>query len=152
RFLSRADVLKAAETVLAAADRFHASAREKGDRRGDDWTPVGKLLHERLFEIQLKRLDAFAAAGDWDGASAYARALADAYHETKERAPVAKRLVDMIKEALRTNADDDHLREARQRLRLLEEVFPGSEALRDVATDLRRQAERLLDRAKALRT
>jgi ABC-type transport system substrate-binding protein len=150
-YLPRADMLKAAETVLAAADRFHASAREKGDRRGDDWNPLGQKLHERLFQIQMDRLNTFARAGDWDGASAYARTLADAYRDPKERGPIAKCLVDMIQAALKANGDHDHLREARQRLRFLEEVLPDSEALRNVANDLRRQAEGLLTQAKAIR-
>jgi peptide/nickel transport system substrate-binding protein len=152
RYLSRADMLKAAETVLAAADRFHASAVEKQDRRGEEWKDVGRRLHERLFDIQKQRLDAFAAAGDWDGASAYARTLADAYRDPKERAAVADRLVKMIQNTINTGTEDDRWREARQRLRFLEEVLPGTEALRTVTTGLRQQAQTLLDQAKALRT
>jgi ABC-type oligopeptide transport system substrate-binding subunit len=151
RYLSRADMLKAAETVLASADRFHASAREKGERRGDAWNPVGQALHERLFRLQLERLDLFAAAGDWDVAAGYARSLADAYREPKERTPIAQRLVTMINDALKVKADDDSRREARQRLRFLEDVFPGSEALRPVADGLRRQAQALLEEARRLR-
>jgi ABC-type transport system substrate-binding protein len=151
RYLSRADVLKAAETVLAAADRFHASAVEKGDRRGEEWKPVGQRLHERLFDIQMKRLDTFAAAGDWDGAAAYARTLAGAYRDPKERAAVADRLVKMIQDNLKTSTDDDRWREARQRLRFLEEVLPGSQALREVTAKLRGQAQDLLGQAKTAR-
>jgi ABC-type transport system substrate-binding protein len=151
RYLSRADMLKAAETVLAAADRYHASAVATGARKGDEWEPVGRRLHERLFRLQLERLETCASAGDWDGAAAYARTLADAYPDPKERAPVAARLVQMIRDGLRDNPGFEQLREARQRLRLMDEVFPGSEAMRPVADGLRAQAQALLNDAKGLR-
>ncbi len=150
RYLSRSDMLRAAETVLAAADRFHTSARETGTRVGDDWGPVGQRLHERLFQVQLDRLDLFIQAGDWDGATVYARALADSYRETKERTPIAARLVDMIEKELKANGDEAHVREARGRLVILEQIFPGSEAMRGLTAGLRDQAQRLLDLARLL--
>jgi ABC-type transport system substrate-binding protein len=140
-YLARADMLTAAETVLAAADRFHASYRASGKRVGEEWNDVGQRLHKRLFEVQLERLDTFVRAGDWDGASAYARTLADAYREPKERTEIAGRLVQMIGEALKVNADEEHLREARKRLGFVAEEFPGTEAMRDVAGKLRGSAE-----------
>jgi ABC-type transport system substrate-binding protein/tetratricopeptide (TPR) repeat protein len=149
--LSRADMLKAAETVLATADRFHDSARTSGVRQGPEWEPLAKRLHDRLYQVQLERLDSFAKSGDWDRASGYARSLAEAYREPKEQAPMARRLVEMIQEALRQNSAEDQVREARQRLRFLEEIFPGSEALRPIAQSMRRQAQSLLDEAKNLR-
>jgi len=149
--LTRADMLKAAETVLAAADRFHASARETGARLGDEWGPIGQRLHERLFQVQLDRLDTYSKADDWDGATAYARALADAYREAKERTPIAARLVRMIEDELKVNGDEARIREARGRLRLLDEIFPGSEAMRPIANGLRAQAQNLFDRARGLK-
>ena len=82
-------LLKAAETVLAAADRYHASAVATKAHVGEQWGPVGKKLHERLFEVQLARLKAFAAANDWDGAAASLRAtlrdqLADLKGKSRE--------------------------------------------------------------------
>jgi ABC-type transport system substrate-binding protein len=149
--LSRADMLKAAETVLATADRFHDSARTSGTRRGPEWEPVGQKLHERLYQVQLERLDAFARTGDWDRASGYARSLAEAYREPKEQTPICARLVQMVQDALKLNSAEDQVREARQRLRFLEETFPGNEALRNITQHMRRQAQALLDEAKALR-
>jgi peptide/nickel transport system substrate-binding protein len=141
RYLARADMLTAAETVLAATDRFHASARASGKRVGEEWNDVGQRLHKRLFEVQLDRLDTFVRAGDWDGASAYARTLADAYREPKERTEIAAPLVKMIGEALNVNADEEHLRESRKRLGFVAEMFPGTEAVQRVADNLRRHAE-----------
>jgi ABC-type oligopeptide transport system substrate-binding subunit len=149
--LTRAEMLKAAETVLAAADRYHASAVQTGAHKGDEWRPLGKRLHERLFEVQLERLKTFAAAGDWDGATAYARTLVQAYRDPEERAPIAGPLAAMIEKGLPGGASDEQLRKARDRFRQLEDVFGGSQALGVVARSLRSQAKRLLDEAKALK-
>jgi ABC-type transport system substrate-binding protein len=149
--LTKAEVLKAAETVLAAADRYHASARETGAHKGDEWKPVGKRLHERLFEVQLERLKTFTDARDWDGATAYARTLALAYRDPDERAPIAAPLVRMIQDGLPGGAKDEDLRQARDRFRVLEDVFPGSQAIQPIARGLRAEAKRLLDEAKGLK-
>lgn len=151
RHLTRADMLKAAETVLAAADRYHASAVATGTRKGDEWEAVGRRLHERLFDVQLARLKMLVNAGEWDGASAYARTLADAYRDPKERTPIAALLVQLIRDGLRGSPGGDEVREARRRLRLMEELFPGSEVMRPLADSLRAQAQALLDEAKLLR-
>ncbi|HEX5273457.1 MAG TPA: hypothetical protein VFW33_23330, partial [Gemmataceae bacterium] len=149
--LTQGDMLKAAETVLAAADRYHVSAREAGLHKGEEWQAVGKKLHERLFEIQLERLKAFAAANDWDGAAAYARTLVQAYREPEERAPIAVPLAHMIEDGLPGGATDEQLRKARERYRQLEDVFGTGQALQPVARLLREQAKRLLDEAKSMK-
>ncbi len=147
--LTRAEMLKAAETVLAAADRYHASALEtKAHTDEEEWKPVGKRLHERLFEVQRERLGTFTAAGDWDGATAYARSLVQAYRGPEERAPIAGPLVGMIQDGLPLGASDEQLRKGRDRFRQLEVIFGGSQALQPIASGLRTQAMRLLEEAK----
>jgi ABC-type transport system substrate-binding protein len=148
--LTRGEVLKAAETVLAAADRFHASALATKARKGDEWQAVGKRLRERLFEVQLQRLKAFADAGDWDAAVAYARTLVQAYREPEERGPIAAPLARTIQDGLPGGATDEQLRKARDRFRQLEDVFGGGQAVQPVARGLREQAKRLLEEAKLL--
>jgi ABC-type transport system substrate-binding protein len=148
--LTPAEMFRAAETALAAADRFHVSARQTGARRGSEWEPVGKRLHERLFEVQQKRLGTFIAAGDWDGACAYARTLAAAYREQDERTPLAAALVRMIQEELPTGAPEEQLRRARERFQQLEDIFPGSQAIQAVNRGLRDQAAALLKQAETM--
>jgi ABC-type transport system substrate-binding protein len=148
--LTRAEMLKAAETVLAKADRYHASAHGR-EGQGEEWQPVGKRLHDRLFEVQLERLRTFTDAKDWDGAAAYARTLARAYAGPEERAPIAAPLVRMIQDGLPGNSTDEQLRVASDRFRQLEDVFPGSQAIQPIARGLRVEAKRLLDQAKGLK-
>jgi ABC-type transport system substrate-binding protein len=148
--LTRGEMLKAAETVLATADRFHASARETGARRGDDWRPVGQRLRQRLFELQRERLETFVTAGDWDGATAYARSLAEAYREPEERAPFAAPLVRLIQDSLKDQVGEPQLRQARDRFRQLEEIFGSSQAIQPIARGLLRHAKELLEEARRL--
>jgi ABC-type transport system substrate-binding protein len=145
----RAALLKAAETVLASVDRWHASARETGTRRGDAWEATRQRLHDRLFQVQMQRLETFAAAGDWEGAAAYARTLADAYRDAKERTPIAKLLVGMIDAELRKSARDEDLIEARRRFRMLEEVFPSNQALQPITDSLKKRAQNFVTEAEA---
>jgi ABC-type transport system substrate-binding protein len=146
--LARGEMLKAAETILAAADRYHASAGSTGAHKGEEWGPVGKRLHERLFDVQLQRLKLFREAGDWDGAAAYARTLVQTHPDPEERAAIAAPLVQMIQDGLPGGAKDEQLRVARDRYRMLEDAFGGSQALQPVARGLRAEAKRLLDEAK----
>jgi ABC-type transport system substrate-binding protein len=150
RRMTRAEMLKAAETVLAAVDRWHASALATGTRKGD-WEPVEKRLHERLFEVQRERLGLLAKDGDWDAAVAYARSLTEAYHDPRERTLIGALLVQMMEDTLRANNGADQVRQVRRQLRTFEQIFPGSDAARPIATRLQSWAQGLLNDAAALR-
>jgi ABC-type oligopeptide transport system substrate-binding subunit len=149
--LSRQEMLQAAEAALASADRWHAAAEERGERARDgQWDPVVKDLRRQLFDVRLLRLELLANAGDWDQASAYARRLAELYPTAEEREPMAKLLVRLIQEGLKGEENDNKFREARQRLRLLEDSFPNTTAAGPVAEGLKKQAELLLKQAQDL--
>jgi peptide/nickel transport system substrate-binding protein len=146
-FLSRADMLRSAELVLASAERFHTSARERRLREGEEWGPVGERLRRKLYEVRLKRLELVVNTGDWDAARDYARHLAEVYETPEEREPVAKQLVELIKQGLQGEYSEAKLKEARNRLRLIELHFPNSSAAQPVADALRNQAQALFERA-----
>jgi ABC-type transport system substrate-binding protein len=148
--LTRDEMLKAAETVLAGADRFHTSAVASNKRRGDEWQPLGKRLHERLFEVQRQRLESFITADDWGGALGYARTLAEAYRDPEERGLLAAPLVRMIQAGLPARPTEEQLLVARDRFRQLDELFPGNQAGQAIARSLRGQAESLLGQAREL--
>jgi ABC-type oligopeptide transport system substrate-binding subunit len=148
--LTKAEMLQAAETVLAAADRYHDSARAKGARRGEAWQKVVERLHERLFEVQRERLQLFIDAGEWDGAAAYARTLVAAYRDPGQQSAIAAPLVRMLNNNFPDHPTPEQLRKAHQQYRQLEEIFPGSQALEPLTRGLRAQAQRLLTEAKHL--
>jgi ABC-type oligopeptide transport system substrate-binding subunit len=152
RYLSRPEQLAAAERVLSEAVRFHDSARERGERqRPKDWEPVVASLKKQLLEILLEQLDDLAKAKDWDQAFALTRRLATNYKEAEDQVRIARPLTELLKAALRqTEYRDDRMREARQRLRQLEEQFPNSPTVEPLRIALRDQAQALFDQAREL--
>jgi ABC-type transport system substrate-binding protein len=148
--LTRAEMLAAAETALAAADRFHASARASGGRVGDAWDDVGRRLHERLLEVQREglseRLKAITPDGTdkgWDEARAYAGNLAKTYKDPEQRGKIIDLLAKVIDNDVPARATDKDLETARDRFLQLEKIF-GREAVADRAKDF---ARRLLKEA-----
>jgi peptide/nickel transport system substrate-binding protein len=151
KYLSRPDQLAAAERVLGEAVRFYDSARERGERRGDEWLPVVASVKKQLLGLLLEQLDNLTKAKDWDEAFALTRRLAASYKAPEDQARIARPLTELLKEALRGNQyGDDRLSEARQRLRQLEEQFPNSDAVTPIREALRNQAQALFDRAREL--
>jgi ABC-type transport system substrate-binding protein len=149
RFLSRHDQLVAAEQALSTALRFHESARETGDRRGDGWDDVEKSLREQLLDVQLQQLRGLTEAREWDQAFALTRRLAETYPGAAEQGKIAKPLVGLLQGALKDpTAGADKMKEARQRLRALEDQFPNSEVIKPITASLRAQAQALFDEAK----
>jgi peptide/nickel transport system substrate-binding protein len=149
KHLSRQDQLVAAEQALAWALRFHQSARTREQRRGDAWEPVEAELRNYLLEVRIAQLNDLAEAKNWDAAFALTKRLAQTYTTAQEQAAIAQPLTDLLKKAL-TGADptEDRLRQARRRLRQIEEQFPGSKVVEPITDNLKQQAQMLLDEAK----
>jgi peptide/nickel transport system substrate-binding protein len=150
-YLSRPEMLRLAEAALSAALRYHESARQIGQREGDEFDAMAEALHKRLLEVQLEELKGLADAGDWDGAFALAIRLADAYPKPDEQLEIATPLAQLIGKMIEAgNYDEEKLRQLQQRLRQLEDRFPGIKALEPVHDKLRQQAQQLFDRAEEL--
>lgn len=151
RHLPRADQLAAAEQALAAVLRFHLSARERGVRQGDGWDRVEAALRGQLLGVGLLQLERLTEGKEWDGAFALMRRLAGDFQQKAE----AERLVAPFSRLLRQAHRDETFRpdgfeEARARLRMLEDQFPGSPLLQPIRDTLRERAQMLLDRARKL--
>jgi ABC-type oligopeptide transport system substrate-binding subunit len=149
RYLSRYDQLLAAEQALSAVVRFHDSARSRGVRKGKGWAVVEKKLRRELLAVLLEKLRVLADGKKWDEAFALTRRLAQTYTDLKDHAAIAKPLAELLKKALNDPTyTEDKMKEARQRLRLLEEHFPDSEVIKPITESLHNQAKSLFKRAK----
>jgi ABC-type transport system substrate-binding protein len=148
--LSDYDKLIAAEQALSAVLSWHESARQTGQRRGDGWSAVESALRIRLFEVSLKRLDLLAQDKDWDRVLELTRRLALSYTNTNDRKKLLAPLAEMIVSALKNPTGSEQTkREARKRLRELEQEFPDNGAFEEIGKTLHDQAEGLLKQAKA---
>jgi ABC-type transport system substrate-binding protein len=149
-YLPRKDMLRSAEMVLAATERFHVSARERGIREGEEWEPVAEQLRRKLFEVRLQQLALNVAAGEWESAAEQARHMAKAYARAEERERIAQPLVHLIQQGLKDD-NEETLTEAHNRLRELEEYCPNSAVARPVAEALRSRAQGLYEESRRLR-
>ena len=99
----------------------------------------------------LEELDQLKIAKAWDQAFALTRRMAETYTKPKEHERIAKPLAELLESALKDDKyDPDRMKEARQRLRQLEDQFPNSGVLKPIHDSLRRQAEALYERAEVL--
>ena len=121
----------AAEQVLASAVRFHDSAKQRGQRKGDDWEPMENELKKLLLDVRIEQLNDLADAKDWDQAFALTRRLAASYTSPKEQALIARPLADLLKKALQSPGfrDEAQMRTARDQLRSFMEQFPGNQMI-----------------------
>ncbi len=150
-YVSRPEMLRLAEAALSSALRYHESARQLGQREGDEFDTMTNALHKRLLEVQLAELKGLADAGDWDGALALANRLADAFPNREEQLQIATPLAQLIGWAIETAKDDEEkLQEALRRLGQLEDRFSNTAALNPVNDKLKAQAEKLFARAQGL--
>ncbi len=148
--LTRREQLVAAEQALAAGVRFHESAKQRGQRKGDAWEPLENELRKFLLDVRLEQLNDLADAKDWDQAFALTRRLGAAYTSPKDQAAIARPLADLLKKALssRDFRDGAQLRAARLRLQQLMEQFPDNEIIKPITESLHAQAQVLFDRAR----
>jgi ABC-type oligopeptide transport system substrate-binding subunit len=151
-YLSRSDMLTAAEQALSAVLRWHESARQTGQREGDEWASVESSLRKQLLDdVLLKQMELLAKAKDWDRVLALTRRLASSYTNNLDRERIARPVADMIKSDLinPTNSEEKK-QETRKRLQELELEFPANRAFRPLSDGLRKDAASLLQRAKEL--
>jgi peptide/nickel transport system substrate-binding protein len=151
RYLSRMDMLRVAETALAAAARFSQSALATGQRSGPGFERLGQQLKARLIEVQLQQLNALTAANDWGRALALARRLVET-SQPEDQEQIARPLVQLTEKVLNLdNYDREQMRLFQDRLRQLESVLPDAAAARPLHDRLRAKAQALFDQAEALR-
>jgi peptide/nickel transport system substrate-binding protein len=150
KYLSRYDMLTAAEQVLSSVLRWHESAIATGKRTGEDWNKVEKALRKQLLEeVLLEQMKDRARAKDWERVLELTHRLAKNYDNTDERIflPVA----DMIQRALNDpTSSEDTRRETFKRLHELEMEFPDNRAFQPLSKMLRESAEKLLKDAEEL--
>jgi peptide/nickel transport system substrate-binding protein len=159
--LPRLEALETAEKALAEVLRFHETARERGLRKGDDWSGLDRELRAKLLSVRLAQLQALADAKDWTGVLELGNQLVEVYPQNREaRAAVVNARAQQIEQTLVADDDRSYI-EARKGLEQIERLFPGSQdqpaarRLRDQlqkrATALKRTVEELArkDKAKA---
>lgn len=73
--LSRFQMLRAAEKVLAETLTFHQNAKQTKQRTGDNWDDLGRELEKELIITQVQEVRALTADEDWGTAQALASRL-----------------------------------------------------------------------------
>jgi tetratricopeptide (TPR) repeat protein len=144
--LSRLEALEAAEKALAEVLRFHETARERGIRKGDEWSGLDRDLRAKLLSVRLAQLQALADAKDWTGALELGTQLVEVYPQNRDvRAAIVNIRAQQL--ALGLVADDDRSYiEARKGLEQLERLFPGAQeqpAARRLREQLQKRAQTL---------
>lgn len=149
-YLSRYDMLDAAEKVLKSVLRQHDSFRSKGQRKGDEWNEVEKKLRGQLLdEVLLKKMKMLARAKEWEEVLKLTRELTRTYSDPTERERILKPVADMISSALNNpTATDENKQKARERLHELEMEFPDNPAFQPLSEERRKEAQRLVAEAK----
>ncbi len=141
----------AAEHVLASVVRFHESAKGRGVRKGEDWGPVEASLRKKLLDVSLEQMGELTAAKDWDQAFALGKRLYDTYGDPADKAKIARPLAELLKHAVTDlSANDEKLREARQRLQQFQQQFGDRPEVAAVGKSLQEQAKSLFEQARRL--
>jgi ABC-type transport system substrate-binding protein len=150
-YVSRQEMLRIAEKVLAEVLRYHDSAHEQGKREGEAFDAMEAQLRKRLLQVRLDQLNLLVDANDWDGAFALALRLADAYPRPEDQKDIVELLAKVISRAAQAgNYNDQQLLEMQKRLRQLQERFPNLNATASINDKFKQQAEGLFARAKEI--
>jgi ABC-type oligopeptide transport system substrate-binding subunit len=149
-YLSRYDMLVAAEQALSAVLRWHESARQTGQRRGEGWPPIETALRKQLLdEVLLGQMKFLAESKDWDKVLELAHRLAITYPNPLERAQIFRPVADMIQSALKDpTGNEAKKQQARKSLLELEQEFPNDPAFQPIIDTLRTQAQSFLRTAE----
>jgi ABC-type oligopeptide transport system substrate-binding subunit len=108
-------------------------------------------LRKQLLDVSLEQLNELTAAKDWDQAFALGRRLYDSYNDPADKAKIARPLAELLKRAVTDlSANDEKLREARQRLQQFQQQFGDRPEVAAVGNSLKEQAESLFEQAKRL--
>jgi peptide/nickel transport system substrate-binding protein len=146
------DKWRAAQVVLTSVLNFHDSAYEAGRRRGERFPPLRESLRHKLLEVQLKQLKALVERAEWDKALDLGKSLADSYPEPNDQARIAAPLAAAVQKAIdeQIKGSGKVSEEQMKRLRLIEQMFPASQATGPARELMRKEAENLFKKAQDL--
>ncbi len=145
-------MLTVAEQALSAVLRWHESARQTGQREGDDWAPIEAGLRKQLLDdVLLKQMELLVRNKDWDGLLALTRRLAVSYTNKADRERITRPVAELLQSALNDpTGSEEKKQQARKRLHELETEFPDNPMFRPISEKLREEAHRLLETARSL--
>jgi ABC-type transport system substrate-binding protein len=150
--IPKLELLQAAEKALTAVIRFHSSAKEKQQRKGDAWSELERRLRDKLIAFQLEQLQALADANDWENTYGLAARLGDSYSDKELRGKFAFQASRVIAASLKGKKyEEKRYEEARWRTKMLEQLFPEIPAALPVSDELKQQAESLFEQAKQVK-
>lgn len=147
--VSELDRLTVAEQILAHVVRYHQSARERGERKGEEWTPVEANLRHQLLEVLLRQLPELIQAKNWDAALNLGRRLVDTYPRVEDQQRIGLPVAEMLHKGLReSQANKEKMRALRRRLREIAEHNGMNEGLKPLQESLRQLALALFTMAQ----
>jgi peptide/nickel transport system substrate-binding protein len=137
----RSRVLKAAEMLLVAGQRFHTEG--KGKIRVDGWLGLDDVFKNELQIVHVSQLRALTGEGDWDGGEALGQQLREVYKPTKDLTEAIEAHYVALADAL---MDKNQHPTARDRIEFWQKKYGTSETPAAVL----QVHKRLQDRARAL--
>jgi len=152
-FMSRLDMLQAAEKALVAGILFHRSAKETGKREGPGWIDVEKRLEKRLIEVQAEQVRILTNTKNWKAAFALEAHLANAYSGQGNTLaePMKVEIIHLLASHAKNAIESQDYDSAISRLRILQERFPGDPAIQTIRAELGKYAKLQLEEAEKLR-
>jgi ABC-type oligopeptide transport system substrate-binding subunit len=152
QYLSRFDMLVAAEQALSSVLSWHDSAKQTGPRSKEEWRPIESALRKQLLdEVLLKEIKSLADANDWERVLSRTRRLAITYPSDEDRARIFRPVADMIQSALKDpTGSAAKKQQALKGLAELEREFPNNPAFQPISNLLITNAKDFLRVANEL--
>jgi ABC-type transport system substrate-binding protein len=150
-YLSRYDQLVYAEQALSHVLDFHQSARQTEQRKGEGWDEVEKPLRAQLLEVLLGEMAELRDSKSFDAAFKLVRRVLDTFTRPSDHKLIAGPLAELLRQALKSSDfTQEDFKEARARLKFIEDQFPDSDVIKPIRDSLQSQAKRYFDLAREL--
>src|SRR5262249_28455519 len=108
------------------------------------WNGPQQRLRQKLRSVQLDQLRLFADGRDWVKAFDLSSRLAKAYTDRETQDDLARQLSRLVEQSL----EESNYTETRMRLKVVEELFPNSNAAAPFNEKLRSKAAELFQKSK----
>ena len=152
RHLPRLEQLQSAETALAAAVRFHESARECKAREGEGWLGIESRLRVQLRRVLQDQLNELVKAQALDRALTLGRRLVETYPLPADQEEIAGPLAQLLHQAIHNpQASWEKMHAIREKLLGLARRHPDNEKFKALGEELKKQAEELFQLAQEAR-
>lgn len=147
--------LDGAARVLDAVLSWHLSAKNDGERVGDDWSKIERQLRDRLRDVLLKKFRLIVGLKHFEDAYSLGMRLTEQYPKDKDvQAAFADFMVEQAQASAKRAAQTQNLADWRvvaEQWRVLQRQYPQSDQVKNLGDQLAGVAKSRKDQADALR-